>query len=217
MRPTLRPLETLGLLALAATPGCCDLAAYFCGPDKSDWVPISYETPKQALATFMEAVRRDHVRVICESLSLDYRREMGLPGCFEAALVWEKIREQTPGAHMLGRADITGPEIVVPRPPAQAPPERVRYVLEIAGYRVSVDLQRYAYAGARYRRPGENEQPLDDYVPSLEPLVDVRHGPGSRSTVSLRVPDLELPQGADIVGVSAGYEWKVRDVRQIAE
>ena len=116
-----RAPQTLGLVALLATSGCCDLAAFFCGPDQSPWVRISYQTHREALATFMEAVKRDNVRLICESLSPRYKEELGIPGCFEAALVWEKIVEQTPEAHMLGRADVEGPEVLSPKPPAEGP------------------------------------------------------------------------------------------------
>ena len=55
-----RLVSVLALLPLLGTGSCCWMARVFCGPDTSPWVPISYETSRATLATFLEAVRREN-------------------------------------------------------------------------------------------------------------------------------------------------------------
>ena len=210
--PTSLPTRAIGVLApalLLFCSGCCDLALYFCGPDKSHWTPISYRTPQEALETFREAVRRDNVRIICESLSSELKERWGLPGCFEAAVAWERIKERAPGTHMLGRADVTGPE--------RLSATRVRYRLEVGGVTVDIELARLAYAGVRFAYEGDQE-PRDRNLESgtIDDLVRVTQQ-GFDSTVELRIDQLDLPNDAEITHVVASYEWKVANLRRVPD
>ena len=45
---------TAASLLLLASTGCCDLALYFCGPDKSPWIDRNFDTPKATVATNTE-------------------------------------------------------------------------------------------------------------------------------------------------------------------
>lgn len=212
MPPTSLHTRAIGTLApalLLLCTSCCNLATYFCGPDRTDWAPISYRTHPEALQTFQEAVRRDNVRVICESLAPELKARWRLPGCFEAAVAWQRVKEQAPGAHMLGRADITGPE--------QLSGTRVRYRLEVGSVAVNVELVRLAYAGVHYDHDGEQE-PRERYLESnsINDLVRVSRQ-GLDSTVQLHINEVELPDNANITRVIAAYEWKVADLRQAVE
>ncbi len=74
-------LALLAVILALPAPGCCTLARLFCGPDDSEWVQIDYKTAPAALATFMEAIRRDDCRVIYDSLGEALkRRQDSRPG-----------------------------------------------------------------------------------------------------------------------------------------
>lgn len=179
--------------------GCCNLASLFCGPDRSKWVSESYVSPQDALATLLEAIRRDNPRVICEALSPEFRRRLGVRGCFETALAWEKIKERTSGAHLLGEATVSAPQ------PLGA--ASVRYYLSAAGYHLAADLSPLPRVGVRYRIDGL-EEPQERFVPNLTKHVQLT----SNSAVLLTVPVEDLPadlQAADIVSVTGTIDWKV--------
>jgi hypothetical protein len=204
-----RALAFLGFALLLPAGGCCHLAALFCGPDTSRWVPVSYSTHGEALDTFMEAVRRDHARIVCESLSEGFKTRLGISGVFEAALAWEKLKDRTTGAHLLGRAAVSGPEILSPR--------RVRYVLEVAGHRLRVDLARYPFVAMSYHFEGA-EEPVESYVESLEKYVTLPSV--YPRAVDLHIPHLDLPDGImahDIVSIVAAHDWKVDDLQEVED
>lgn len=212
MPPTRLQSHAAGAVATALLilcSGCCDLATYLCGPDRRPWPQISYQTPTAALETFQEAVRRDNVRVICESLAPELKARWQLPGCFEAAVAWEHVKAQTPGAHMLGHAKVESSK--------QLSDARVQYQLEVAGVSVLVELVRLAYTGVHFSADGEPE-PRERYLASgtLDEAVKVSHGT-FESQVQVKVTGVELPQGADVTRVIATYEWKVSDLRRLAD
>jgi len=113
-----------GSSALSAS-GCCSLAAFFCGPDRTRWVAPDYREPDRALATFLEAVRRDRPDVVYESLSEQAKVRYGVPGVMETTLAWERLKQEVSGLHLLGTATVTtlGPQ----------PDGRVSFQLSVAG------------------------------------------------------------------------------------
>jgi hypothetical protein len=202
-------LLPLGLITLPPS-GCCDLAGLLCGPDRSRWVPVSYDTPGEALATFLEAVRRDQARILCEALSEDFRQRLGLPGCLEGALAWDKLRDRMPGVHLLGAAE--------PAAPFAVTPSRSCYLLEVAGRELVVVLRRYAFVGVRYTVDGVLE-PQERYVESLADFV-LLGGEELDRTVDLRIGELDLPndlRGEDIAAVVASHYWKVDDLLEVTD
>jgi hypothetical protein len=221
MLPCLRPLALSCFLAFPTT-GCCSLFAVLCGPDRSQWISESYATPEEALRTFMEAVRRDQPRVVWEALSQGYRERLGIPGSFEAALVWEKLKEQTPGIHLLGSAEITAP--------VEVAPDRFRYTLDVAGHPLAIYVVRCFYIGVSWR--GEDREiatlaaappaTQEAFKRSLSPFIRLARGEES-SSVELSIPDeahggIDLPEEVDpgdILGVTGSFRWKVDDVRAV--
>ena len=101
-----RRIALLALCLAFPAPGCCTLARLFCGPDDSEWVQISFRTPRGALATFKEAVRRDNCQVVYDSLGEDLKTRMDL-GLLEACVAWEKLKDEYTGLHLLGYAEDT--------------------------------------------------------------------------------------------------------------
>lgn len=140
-------LLALGVLLLPLG-GCCSLARFFCGPDKTPWVSIDYGSPEAACATLLEALRRDDPEIVYRSLSLRYQRSLGIDK-LSAELAWPKIREQNPGLHVAGYAKV---------PPAQRfGADRARIDLDVEGHPVRVELVRQALWELVYRRPNGSE------------------------------------------------------------
>ncbi len=100
------PRSLWPLLALLPTPGCCALAAVFCGPDESPWIQASQRSPEATVATFREAARRNRPDVIYDCLSDRFLARNQLPGRLEAAVAWEKLKDQYGPLHLLGRAEV---------------------------------------------------------------------------------------------------------------
>lgn len=192
------PALTSAVLA-GSLGGCCTLARLWCGPDRTRWVPISFETPAAALATFQEAVRRDAPLEIYRSLSEGFKRRLGVGGAVEAAVAWRKITEETTGVHLLGTAQVSEPVSLAS--------DRVRYVLSVAGHRLAVELVRQEYLSFRYVENGD-EIPAGLYVADLSRYLRVQG-----RTFSIRAPaDLQLPENLPLERlreVGAGVEWKV--------
>src|SRR5262245_2446000 len=112
----------LGLLPQAA---CCSLARLFCGPDKTPWVSVSYDEPRLALATFLEALRRDDALVVYRSLSRGFcaRNHLDAP---TLGVVWDRLHEQIPYLHLAGY-------LPVPDKPVRETARRVTYELDVDG------------------------------------------------------------------------------------
>ncbi len=195
--------------ALLPLSGCCDLALWWCGPDKSHWVAQSFLTPDEALATFVEATRRDRPDIVYRALSEGFKQRVGLPGAFEAAVGWERLKEQYSGIHLLARATIS--------PAERLADDRVRYRLELRGYRFDVELVRLAWVGLRYDVDGASE-PLEAFVGELRDHIAL--GPGLiPSSVRLEVPLDGAPDDVldRLEGIGAGYRWKIDHLAQVTD
>lgn len=131
-------------LALLPLGGCCSLARFFCGPDKTPWISVDYATPEKACATLLEALRRDDPEVVYQSLSLGYQRRYGLDHA-SAQVFWPRFREQNPGLHVVGYATVPAARFFGP--------DRARIELDVEGHHVQVDLARQALWEVDYRRP----------------------------------------------------------------
>ncbi|MCR9245480.1 MAG: hypothetical protein NXI31_10640 [bacterium] len=137
----------LALLALApglTLSGCCTMARLFCGPDKSGWVQESYETPKKTVATLLEAIKRDEPGVIYRCLSAGFRRANKLDSV-SGAVGWQLLREQTPGLHLAGYAEITEPVRIADN--------GATFELDVEGRTLRIDLVRESFRELQYRRP----------------------------------------------------------------
>jgi len=198
-------------LSVVPLSGCCNLALLMCGPDTSQWVSVSYATHREALATFMEAIRRDHERVIYETMSDRFKERYGIVGSIETAIAWRKIKSEITGVHLVGSAEVSEAEIVSP--------DQVRYVLEISSYRFQVAVGRYAYVAVHFEvdgTPGVDERYLD---PGVAPDVAIT-GDDITSDVELTIHQTGLPAGTDrhdLTLVAGGYEWKIDDLRQLTD
>ncbi len=139
---------SLTVVALLALPlqSCCSLARLFCGPDKSEWVSVSFETPELTVRTFLEALRRDDPSVIYDCLSEPFRAANGLDQD-TMKLVWPQVRDQYPGLHLAGYATV---------PDAVQPDRNTAIIdLEVEGYAMQIQLLRQCHWQVRYRRAGE--------------------------------------------------------------
>jgi len=155
----------LALLAALCVPcqGCCTLARLFCGPDKSPWVPISYDTPEATRRTCLEAIRRDGPTEVYHCLAPSYIRAQGLDN-LQMTAGWERLREQVPNLHMAGYAE-------VPAAPTQRADGGVTYELDLYGKTLRVDLVRLAYRSVRYR---DDDGQLQSAESNLEDTLNGR-------------------------------------------
>ena len=216
-RPTtpMRPTLLLLLASLCPLQGCCSLARFFCGPDKSEWVSERYDTPRQTVQTLFEAIRRDDAEVVYLCLSRSYRERMGIDG-MAALVAWERLKEAVPGLHIAGYA-------VIPEP-AMTSRDRASTTVEVEGKVIDVALERQPYQELRYRRADGSIADQGKVVPSLAKLVLVVPGKPEpddydvESSVTVAPFPVwhpsDVPVSVDSIEHAAlTHRWKVADVR----
>ena len=200
------------LLPVSAS-GCCTislgLASLFCGPRQDPWVQISYQTPRDALETFIGAVARDDVDTICRTLSYEFKAQQRI-ATIECDIAWEMLKEQIPGIHLLDQAEISGP--------TELPGQRVGYTLSIAGSQMQLQFAQQAYwevmqantsevirgdfRGADLTEHGAVVDAIDDHL-------NVDPGPGGTALVSQIQLFIPVP-AEEILSATVGREWKLQ-------
>lgn len=162
------PTLFLGALLLPL-PGCCSLARLFCGPDRSEWVQIDHSTPAKTVRTLLEAIRRDEPEIVYDALASEFKESMKLDRDI-ARLAWQRIKEQTPGIHLAGYAEIPEP---VPTADLGA-----TVVLDVEGKALRIDLVRESVWEIEYtkddgsRGDAARRQASWNTVVTLEPIAD---------------------------------------------
>ncbi|MFT4512223.1 MAG: hypothetical protein ACI91B_000911 [Planctomycetota bacterium] len=139
----------LTVTALLALPlqSCCSLARLFCGPDKSEWISVRFDSPEHTVRTFLEALRRDDPDVVYQCLSEPLRKRLGVDQD-TTKLIWPLLREKVPGLHLAGYATV---------PNATRPsPNEAAIDLDIEGRPLMLQLVRQCHWEVRYRREGES-------------------------------------------------------------
>ncbi|MBL8730525.1 MAG: hypothetical protein JNM25_19055 [Planctomycetes bacterium] len=142
MRLTLLPMLVASLSCL---PGCCSLSRFFCGPDRSAWVPQSFDTPQRTAQTLFEALRRDDPEVLYLCLDQSYRQRLGITDSMTMRLAWDRFRERNAGLHVAGYTEV--PE------PTRLDADHATVAVDVVGRPVAIDFVRRSYAEVRYRRP----------------------------------------------------------------
>lgn len=135
------------LLGCGPASGCCTMARLFCGPDRTPWVPVDFTRPERTVRTLLEALRRDDPEIVYLALSNDFRRRLGVDAN-TTKLAWPKIREQNPGLHLAGYADVPAA--------TRRDPNHASVVLDVEGQEVAIELFRESYWQVRYERPGKD-------------------------------------------------------------
>lgn len=136
------PLAAVALLLPLS--GCCSLSRLFCGPDKSPWVPIDYSTPEATVRVLLEAIRRDEPSVVYESLAQEYCSRMKLDGV-TAALAWQRLRDEVPGLHVVGYAEVP--------PPVRIADHGATFELAVEGRKLRIDVVRESTLTLTYWNP----------------------------------------------------------------
>ena len=201
MRPWLIPCA---IALWVPASGCCSFARFFCGPDRTPWVSVDYTTPELAVRTLLEALRRDEPEIVYFSLSDAYRNRLGVDQA-TMALAWTKVREQNPGLHVAGYAEVPGAK--------RLDPDRALLQLTIEGNRVDIEVVRQGRWEVRYRTakgvPLEPGEPLHSLGGHAE-LIEAESG--NRST--LQLAPMTFRHGADGVDLDAiEFAGIVRDWR----
>lgn len=190
------------------------MARLFCGPDKGPWVTVAHDSPQATVATFLEAVRRDDPQQVYRCLSESLCKERGLDGMVVAA-AWDRLREQTPGLHLLGYAK-------APTQPLRRDATACVFVLEVEGVRITLDVVRESYWELRYLgadgRVRESSTRLDEATyrslvraEEVEPdpvddLPQARVGVAGRVAVHPGAAALDV---AAVERLEVGREWKI--------
>jgi len=211
---------SLLVLAAAALPltGCCSLARLFCGPDQSRWVSVDFQSPELAVRTFLEALRRDNATVAYECLSGRFRESLGIDESM-TRLIWPKIREQNPGLHLAGYADVATPTIDPNNP------DRAGAFLNVEGTEIEIHLVRQCHWEVRYRRPGDDipaemrdasvGSPVDDLAELLEVKPTAEQSEMSDIILApLRVPHFNIDKIplANIRFAGVERTWRIDSV-----
>jgi len=212
MPPSRLALSVLLLLPLS---GCCTLARFFCGPDTTPWVSVRFETPRLAVSTLLEALRRDDPEIVYLSFSVDYRKRVGMD-MSTVVYVWPRVREENPGLHVAGYAEVPEPTLL--------DADHARVTIDVAGHQVEIKLVRECWREVRYARPnGTPGEPLLPPVPSfdglarIEAIGDLDHD-RSRLVLQPLVFDHEGLRTLtldDIEHVALTHKWKIDNVRQL--
>jgi hypothetical protein len=210
MYPSLLLLVPLLLCPLS---GCCSLARFFCGPDKTPWVSQRFDTPQRTVQTLFEAVRRDEPQAAFLCLGDGYRRRLGLDS-MTLQLAWERLREKNPGLHMAGYVDV---------PPGQSrDPDHASVTVDVAGTPVDIDLERQAYWEVAYRRDNGTLGEEGAAIASFSGCAVIETAPAGRKETSrlLLEPMNFHHEGIDAVPLSAiehatlTRRWRITDIRQ---
>lgn len=209
MNRTLAPALLL-LLSLAPTGGCCTLARLFCGPDSSPWVPVAFGTPQQAMATFLEAIRRDDVGIAYQCLAEEFKQQQGVDG-LGVAFAWEQIKTRTTGLHLLGYAE--------PGEPIAAADGRCRFQFTVHGVQLTVGMVRQNYWDVRYRRPDGSQGTSGAYVPTLHGIMHTTSPDPEQDRSRLTFEPVTFDHDGmaratveQIDAVTFGRDWKVASI-----
>ncbi|MBL8732929.1 MAG: hypothetical protein JNN13_11220 [Planctomycetes bacterium] len=152
-------------LLLLAVPqaGCCSLARLFCGPDRTPWVPVSFETPEHTVRTLLEALRRDDPEVLYQCLAQEYCRQKGLDSV-AVTVAWQQIRQENPGLHVAGYATVPAA--------TRLDDDHAVVRLDVEGQALEVSLVRESRWRVRYRRDdgtaGDQGEPLATFAGQLD-------------------------------------------------
>ena len=207
-KPRRQAAAALAMALSLPLGGCCSLARLLCGPDRSPWVSESYRTPEEAVATLCETARRDDPVTAFRALSPRYRSELGATGSFEFGVIWERLKRQVPGLHMLGYAVIESSLTL--------PDGRRRFLLETSGHRVELIVAQVASWTVIHGASGDPPQEEGRYLSGPDRLWErIDLGPGGELVV--RIPWEPTTMGPvqpdQIRQVTLGLEWKVDQVR----
>lgn len=203
-------IAMLSLPVMLSMQGCCTLFGVFgCGTG----IPItevSWDSPRRALTTMLTAIRASDSKVIYESLSEGFKKANGVDG-LGFAVAWEKLRDQIPGLHLAGDAEVVehGPM----RDPAGNPIEGSRrYLLDAHGYRFEVEFGSFAYWDVAVESEDrEDVRVVGRYLPSLDEIVDPSPVKGVLNT-RVKSPDLVGLTLDEFRYVKIGHAWKVRRI-----
>ncbi|MFQ5503181.1 MAG: hypothetical protein ACE5F1_00105 [Planctomycetota bacterium] len=198
---------TLGLLLLpflSSLGGCCSLFHLFGCAGEQPLMPISHDSPKRALRTFLAGIRFSDSKVIYESLSEDFRREHGID-ILSFAVGWDRIISQNPFLRLAGEAAVMDREI--------RGNGSIRFTLAAHGQEFRVDLAPVAYWElARTTPEEESDEGLEiigSYVSDLR-SAGLSQLEGNHLLVLLESSDLIGTTPANLAYVRIGVEWKVR-------
>jgi hypothetical protein len=101
-RVTLAPLV---LASCLLSSSCCGLYELWgCGPQQP-LVPISFDSPRQALDSFRAAIRYQDSNVLYRCMSEEFKEEQGFDA-LSFAIFWDKLIEREPAIPALGDARI---------------------------------------------------------------------------------------------------------------
>jgi len=214
--PGMRPLATTfaALALFVPASGCCSLARLFCGPDTSPWISVDYTTPTNAVRTLLEAFRRDDAQVVSTSLSSGFLQRMD-GDSLAVQVLYDRLKQELTGLHLAGYAEVPAPTML--------DDGRARFLLDVEGTEVQVDLVRETLWNVRYRRPNGTPGETGGRVDGLTGLADVEllGGDDERSRLTLRpltfwhigLDEVPLEQ-VEFAGVERRWKVDALKVRQ---
>jgi hypothetical protein len=190
------------------------MSRWFCGPDRTGYTTIAFDSPSDCLATFLGAVRRADPAVVYRCLDSAFVQERGLDGILVEA-AWERLSDETPQLHLLGHAQLGKDNLLVAG-------DHARALFRLAGAALQVDLIRRPYWEIRYRtadgRSQEHSALMDEADLCMrlkieergrDPIDDVPQSNVRIGPLPLLHPGLEAFTVAQLDSVAMGREWKI--------
>ncbi|MFY9344053.1 MAG: hypothetical protein WAT39_16305 [Planctomycetota bacterium] len=209
----MRPWSSLLAIAcLLPAAGCCSLARLFCGPDRSPWISVDYRTPEATVRTLLEALRRDQPEVLYECLSDAYRRKLEIDE-ITFQLVYPKLREQNPGLHVAGYAEVPAAE--------RLGPDRALVRLQIEGQPFEVTLRRERRQGLRWTRANGTPAEPSRALPTFTGAATIAVDPDADTTQVTLAPFVlpgapaEPPAPDELEFAGLETKWRVDLLRQL--
>ncbi len=142
------PLPSSAAVALLLPlSGCCSLARFFCGPDRTPWISVDYSTPDLAVKTLLEALRRADPQILYRSLSDRYRAQLGITD-LTTDVGYGLFQDANPGLHVAGYAAVP--------PPRMVSDDQAEFTLVVEGTPVEVTAVRRRQWRVSYRRVNGN-------------------------------------------------------------
>jgi hypothetical protein len=215
MSSALRRLRhALLLVPVLVTPGCCTLARLFCGPDRSAWVSVGFDTEQAAVRTLLEAIRRDNSDIIVLCMSPRLRKAEAID-TLKGHLAWERLKSEHSGLHLAGYGRITAIE---PTGPGQA-----TATVDVEGRILRLRLVRQSFWSARYL--GRDGLPMEDGQNGIDlaAAVVTQTAPDDRRTtvspapLAIEHPSIPQLDAGRLIRLEWGNEWKIDSFEMVAD
>lgn len=193
---------------LMGLSSCCALCDWWCGPDDSQWISISFATPDHSVSTFREAARRGDSLVAYRCFEPGMLERNGIAGAFEFAVLWDQLDDEIP-LHMIGNSEVSGPD-------SPGSHGVVEYSLHRLGRTLDLRLVRQDVIELNYYDDDLGLVEGGEYPRSLRGILNVAPTDSGDTRVGIEFEtllDLDSLPANRVQRAGIAREWKIRALR----